>query len=76
MSDDAILQFLDEATEVAMDELLAASGSRAPSCSSWSSSASSISVPERAPRIRRAGASRRGRSGSDAGRPACATTSA
>jgi chaperone modulatory protein CbpM len=26
MSDDAILQFLDEATEVAMDELLAASG--------------------------------------------------
>ena len=26
MSDDAILQFLDEATEVALDELLAASG--------------------------------------------------
>ena len=26
MSDDAILEFLDEATEVAMDELLAASG--------------------------------------------------
>jgi len=26
MSDDAILQFLDEATDIAMDELLAASG--------------------------------------------------
>lgn len=26
MSDDAILQFLDEATEIALDELLAASG--------------------------------------------------